>query len=190
MSQYAIMPLTNGRKIMLDACELQLLDMSAAGSSLPGDKEPTEELCNAPASLVYGAFLPAPRLDGSEAMAREHIAGCEGHSLQVSLVGKVSFIGLAGITMGPTIRLGSTFRIPIAAYVSSSIPFRTDKRAFAITAYLAHGNLDQTENILNRYGIFALVTHERRFRPGSITAANWTEFVDDDRMIETASAVM
>lgn len=186
--QYALTKFSN-RAIahrLLDVCEATYLGLEKRTGKVQVDRPDTVGFDTAPLRLVYGAFLPNPETD--EGAATDLLGDLDGNILQVSLPGRVTYLGLEEIAPEAAVRFGGKYYVPFGALIRTRIPFADDLGQYAVTAYPYCDEESPEDNVVRREGILALKSEERRFMK-RISPKNWRQWVDVAQVRRAAAQV-
>mgnify|MGYP000134623532 CR=1 FL=1 len=96
------------------------------------------------------------------------------------------------VQISADIRVNDLMTVPFAALIKADrciISKIASYSGFAVTAFLRIKEWDIATNILNREGIFAFNSDERRFRH-PVSEDNWQQAVSEERAIRCANRLI
>ncbi|PIE92794.1 hypothetical protein CO726_24830 [Bacillus fungorum] len=140
--------------------------------------EPTEE--ESLKKLVYGSFKIQADYDKKEAIeeAKNSVGYALGH-----IKGKTChYIELLDLELREDQEVLHG-EIPFSALIRTDLKIPR-KNEPAISAFLRYGNMEIGDNILNRFGIFAIKGEEKGLT--NLTKENWKEFINEKKEIKVA----
>lgn len=190
--QYALMAITETRRCLVDAHELYALSQKIVQDS---DDFSEDALSY---RLLYGVYKPQPEYDFPRSEIRRHID----ESLDKWLIHidgtRVINLGIEAIELSDSILLRQCGHCPaphkspdvaFAALVKAPPRFVVRNRSrHASTVFLRWHNRDVLTTLINRKGLFAFTSEEKRVtRP--LTPENWRERIDNPRLLREAQAL-
>lgn len=180
--QYAVWEVKENIKIIIDANEIkELNDLEEKGLHDFKEFEPKEE--DLTMKLVYGALIPQYEYDKNG--LKEKISLSIGKALGYIKNGTCTLLELLDIKLlGPEIN----GRIPFAAIINTNLNIDNKKKQ-SLSTFLKYSNLSITNNIFNRFGIFAIKEQENRIKE-SLSKDTWKNFIDEDRAIRVAKKII
>lgn len=190
--QYALIAITDKHRCLVDAHELYVLSQNTVQDSDDFSEQ------NLSYRLLYGVYKPQPEYDFPRGEIRRHI----NESLDKWLIHIdgtcVINLGIEAIELSDSILLRQCGHCP-APHKSPDVAFAAlvkapsrfvirNKSRHAGTAFLRWHNRDVLTTLINRMGLFAFTSEEKRFtRP--LTAENWRERIDHRRLLREAQAL-
>ena len=179
--QYAVIELAESARRLIDIHEYQALQ-----AHLDKIKDVEEDEASMTIKIVYGAYKVQPGHNGNATAALEEMGRSKGFRLGHVKGDACRAIELCDFVAYDPLVQGHALSIPFAALVRTHVEMPTSGKQ-AVTAFLRY--LDQmtpADNVLNRPGLFAMKTQERRIHGAPITRENWMQFADEERAIRAA----
>lgn len=179
--QYALMGLDPEKDvfIIIDANEYkELIDSK---DKKIADIEPDDnELI---LKLVYGTIIPQYKIQRKD--IEEGLNTALGKALAYVDNGVSTLIELVDIEVS---KEEINDRIPFSALIRTNLTI-DNKKHQAISAFLRYGNMTVQDNLLNRFGIFAIKEQENRIKE-QLSKDNWKTFIDENRVLRVASKII
>lgn len=174
--QYAVMKLSEDRGILVSAQEHQIL---LTHSDDVKDVEEDED--SMPLKLVYGSFKPQYGHDGNADAALAAMTQCKGFRLGYAEGDRCRAIELCDFVAYEPIYRGKALDIPFVALIRTHVDM-PERDGPAVTAFLRYvQDMSPATNILNRPGLFAFKSQDRRRHGTALTSENWRGFADEAR---------
>jgi hypothetical protein len=188
--QYVLLPTANDQTFLADCKEIIAIKEGVTD-------QPKFDESHLTYRLMYGAYKPQThanytaeevKADISEAIDQWliHIDGKRIIDLSIeAIVVSDSVIKRQCSTLAPPIE---TQDVAFAALVKAPACFDIDNRHYQTrTAYLRWDGIDAITTLMNRKGLFAFTSEDKRFTPEEpLTKKNWRYYVDHLRMLKEA----
>lgn len=182
---------------MIDACEISALENTMQSNVPESEKDASLEL-----KVVYGRFKWNPLHDSVPAPVRESYVRSTLNKWLAYVPpneDEVVFLGFEDIEVNTSVALTSncghcptphpTDDFVFSALVGMPEGFTLNNNpSRARPVFLYYADCDLVSNIINREGLFALVSEEKRFRTAP-TKDNWKERIDWKRAVNNAIKV-
>jgi hypothetical protein len=182
--QYALMPVPDGRLILVDATEYLVLSGLEADSD-PVLDEPVDE-AKFTWRVVYGSLMPSPLHPGCDVVdTMMHLRGC-GFGRLVSVREPAPFCRVSevrDIRIFEATARGKSVCYPVAALVGT-VEVLPKAHKQALTMFPRYHGMDVLTNVVNRPFLIALKGEEQRGTKAINVApdgADWAQFVNEDR---------
>ncbi|WP_026883647.1 hypothetical protein [Clostridium akagii] len=180
--QYAIIEINKEKNIsrIIDASELYELKNLKKGEDIKEISPNENELI---LKLVYGAIVPQYDTDIAEIEA----------GVKMSINKALAYVkdGIANEFELVDIKLLNSEienKIPFSALIHTNLKI-DNKKHQSMSAFLRYKNMKVQDNILNRFGIFAIKEQENRIKE-VLSKDNWKSFIDENRALRVASKVI
>ncbi|CAH1537973.1 conserved hypothetical protein [Vibrio jasicida] len=188
--QYVLLPTSNDQIFLADCKEIIAIKEGVT-DQLRLDESPLTY------RLMYGAYKPQTHANYTAEEVKADISEAIGQWL-IHIDGKrIIDLSIEAIVVSDSIikRQCSTLAHPIetqdvafAALVKAPERFDIDNRHYQTrTAYLRWDGIDAITTLMNRKGLFAFTSEDKRFTPEEpLTKKNWHYYVDHLRMLKDA----
>ncbi|TOK17348.1 hypothetical protein CGI23_25445 [Vibrio parahaemolyticus] len=188
--QYVLLPASNDQYFLADCKEIIAIKEGVIDA-------PDFDESNLTYRLMYGTYKPQPHAHSSDEKVKAHITEAIDQWL-IHIDGKnVIDLGIEGIVISESIikrqctelqHPRATQDVAFAALVKAPTSFEIDdKRYQTRTAYLRWDGIDAITTLLNRKGLFAFTSEDKRFTPEEpLTKKNWRLYIDHLRMLKEA----
>lgn len=179
--QYAIMGLEPEKDIyrIIDANEYYELIHSKDKEITDFEPDDIELILK----LVYGTIIPQYKTHRKE--IEEGINMALGKALAYVDKGVSTLIELVDIEVSKEEIHG---KIPFSALIKTNLTI-DNKSHQAISAFLRYENMTVQNNLLNRFGIFAIKEQENRIKE-QLSKDNWKKFIDENRVLKVANKII
>jgi hypothetical protein len=179
--QYALIDVSAGQSRIIDAHEYKSL--TTHGDDIKDMEEDEDSMSY---KIVYGSYKTQPEHRGDALTIALHMEECKGYGLGHVTGDVCRSIELCDLVIYPPFERRS-LDLPFAALIRTHVDLQVGTTQ-AITAFLRYAQqMTPGTNILNRNGLFAMKSQERRLPKGvSVSPENWLQFVDKDRALRAA----
>lgn len=188
--QYVLLPASNDQYFLADYKEIIALKEGVIDA-------PDFDESHLTYHLMYGAYKPQPHAHYSDEEVRAHISEAIDQWL-IHIDGKnVVDLRLEGIVISESVikrqhtelqHSRATQDVALIALVKAPASFEIDDKHYQTrTAYLRGDGIDAITTLLNRKGLFAFTSEDKRFTPEEpLTKKNWQNYIDHLRMLKEA----
>ncbi|EHK6028340.1 hypothetical protein IO699_004526 [Vibrio parahaemolyticus] len=188
--QYVLLPASNDQYFLADQKEVIAIKEGAIDA-------PDFDESNLTYRLVYGAYKPQPHAHYSDEEIRAHMTEAIDQWLIHINGRKVVNLSIEGIVISESVikrqcteleHPRATQDVAFAALVKAPESFEIDDKHYQTrTAYLRRDGIDTITTLLNRKGLFAFTSEDKRFTPEEpLTKKNWRLYIDHLRMLKEA----
>ncbi|EIA1343278.1 hypothetical protein K6689_004284 [Vibrio parahaemolyticus] len=188
--QYVLLPASNDQYFLADQKEVIAIKEGAIDA-------PDFDESNLTYRLVYGAYKPQPHAHYTDEEIRAHMTEAIDQWLIHINGRKVVNLSIEGIVISESVikrqcteleHPRATQDVAFAALVKAPESFEIDDKHYQTrTAYLRRDGIDTITTLLNRKGLFAFTSEDKRFTPEEpLTKKNWRLYIDHLRMLKEA----
>ncbi|EIZ1552196.1 hypothetical protein HYO44_20460 [Vibrio parahaemolyticus] len=188
--QYVLLPASNDQYFLADQKEVIAIKEGAIDA-------PDFDESNLTYHLVYGAYKPQPHAHYTDEEIRAHMTEAIDQWLIHINGRKVVNLSIEGIVISESVikrqctelqHPRATQDVAFAALVKAPESFEIDDKHYQTrTAYLRCDGIDAIATLLNRKGLFAFTSEDKRFTPEEpLTKKNWRLYIDHLRMLKEA----
>lgn len=188
--QYVLLPASNDQYFLADQKEVIAIKEGAIDA-------PDFDESNLTYRLVYGAYKPQPHAHYTDEEIRAHMTEAIDQWLIHINGRKVVNLCIEGIVISESVikrqcteldHPRATQDVAFAALVKAPESFEIDDKHYQTrTAYLRWDDTDAITTLLNRKGLFAFTSEDKRFTPEEpLTKKNWRLYIDHLRMLKEA----
>ncbi|EGQ8549693.1 hypothetical protein MW344_003840 [Vibrio parahaemolyticus] len=188
--QYVLLPASNDQYFLADQKEVIAIKEGVIDA-------PDFDESNLTYRLVYGAYKPQPHAHYTDEEIRAHMTEAIDQWLIHINGRKVVNLSIEGIVISESVikrqstelqHPRATQDVAFAALVKAPESFEIDDKHYQTrTAYLRWDGIDAIATLLNRKGLFAFTSEDKRFTPEEpLTKKNWQNYIDHLRMLKEA----
>ncbi|EHH1077513.1 hypothetical protein J7I01_003172 [Vibrio parahaemolyticus] len=188
--QYVLLPASDDQYFLADQKEVIAIKEGVIDA-------PDFDESNLTYRLVYGAYKPQPHAHYSDEEIRAHMTEAIDQWLIHINGRKVVNLSIEGIVISESVikrqcteldHPRATQDVAFAALVKAPESFEIDDKHYQTrTAYLRWDDTDAITTLLNRKGLFAFTSEDKRFTPEEpLTKKNWRLYIDHLRMLKEA----
>ncbi|HHC7405614.1 TPA: hypothetical protein ACN30A_004297 [Vibrio parahaemolyticus] len=188
--QYVLLPASNDQYFLADNKEVIAIKEGVIDA-------PDFNESNLTYHLVYGAYKPQPHAHYTDEEIRAHMTEAIDQWLIHINGRKVVNLSIEGIVISESVikrqctelqHPRATQDVAFAALVKAPESFEIDDKHYQTrSAYLRCDGIDAIATLLNRKGLFAFTSEDKRFTPEEpLTKKNWRLYIDHLRMLKEA----
>ncbi|EIO4563827.1 hypothetical protein LQM11_004469 [Vibrio parahaemolyticus] len=188
--QYILLPASNDQYFLADQKEVIAIKEGVIDA-------PDFDESNLTYRLVYGAYKPQPHAHYTDEEIRAHITEAIDQWLIHINGRKVVNLSIEGIVISESVikrqcteleHPRATQDVAFAVLVKAPESFEIDDKHYQTrSAYLRCDGIDAIATLLNRKGLFAFTSEDKRFTPEEpLTKKNWRLYIDHLRMLKEA----
>ncbi|EIA1769352.1 hypothetical protein K6858_004233 [Vibrio parahaemolyticus] len=188
--QYVLLPASDDQYFLADQKEVIAIKEGVIDA-------PDFDESNLTYRLVYGAYKPQPHAHYTDEEIRAHMTEAIDQWLIHINGRKVVNLSIEGIVISESVikrqcteleHPRATQDVAFAALVKAPESFEIDDKHYQTrTAYLRRDGIDTITTLLNRKGLFAFTSEDKRFTPEEpLTKKNWRLYIDHLRMLKEA----